>query len=933
MLKNRKKCFIMNKQKNRQKYLASFLFSILLGGMLISGIMTIIGADNFTVSVNSDNYNVINTPISSATTKKWTFMVYIDADNNLESSGIEDLNEMETIGSSKDVNIVVQLDRIGGYDTSNGDWRNTKRYYVRKDSSQSTLGTAVSSLSEQNMGSASTLTNFIDWSQSNYPADNYALILWDHGSGIMWGSGEGGICYDDTSHDDYLTESEVKTAITGKNIDILGMDACLMASTEFWYGLSDEASYFVGSEATEPGDGWPFNTILSWLTSNPNATPYQLSEKITQKYLDSYTPESYYGAVTQSSVDASKMSALVTALNSFANDLSTNIVSNKAALTIVRSNVREFDDEPFIDLYDFATRVGSSIPSVSTKANALKTAITNAVIEEAHSPSLSGSHGLTIYFPETSSGFSNNYKSNSFSVDSTWDEFLLSYYSNNPSTTLDQFEDNDDEASAAIIQPGYYPTLLWDDEDYYNFTAYVDLPIHISIVFTHSTNDDLDITLNGADGNQIDISESVTDNEEISWTPSSTQLVSLFVDNSGTGTSVSYSLSIYIEIDDDSYDDGSGNDDFETATNINGEINSKITDLVAIDDDYYFFNASDDALVIVELEFTAAYGMLTLEVWWEDLEYYNLVASVGDADDDATYKIGTSDDIWTGFYVVVLNYENNTNYNLTVTVDYNADDVYDSSGEDNDYMTDPTVISTEGWIDDLVCIDDDYYNVTMEEGDFLYVEMSFSNDEGDIDLFVLDEDENMLAYSGYWSDMEYIVFYCDQAGDYSLLVYPYEINLNYSLYFNWSRTFNRDIYDGTNNFYDQIDEFPTLTVDEPILDLTAWQDDFFIIDTKRGDTYTVNVTYENYDSTLMLVLYDEGLEEIGYNYTDGTTEVYEFKANYTGQYIMMVWVIQPVESYDILLTTVEGGPNWLLIFFIILIVVIVGIAIYLFMFS
>jgi len=41
----------------------------------------------------------------------WTFMVYLDGDNNLESCGVEDFMEMASVGSNAQVNIVVQFDR------------------------------------------------------------------------------------------------------------------------------------------------------------------------------------------------------------------------------------------------------------------------------------------------------------------------------------------------------------------------------------------------------------------------------------------------------------------------------------------------------------------------------------------------------------------------------------------------------------------------------------------------------------------------------------------------------------------------------------------------------------------------------------------------------------------------------------------------------
>jgi hypothetical protein len=58
--------------------------------------------------------------------KKWTFMVYIDADNNLDPYAELDLKEMESIGSTGDVNIVALVDLL----YVNG----TVMYYISKES-------------------------------------------------------------------------------------------------------------------------------------------------------------------------------------------------------------------------------------------------------------------------------------------------------------------------------------------------------------------------------------------------------------------------------------------------------------------------------------------------------------------------------------------------------------------------------------------------------------------------------------------------------------------------------------------------------------------------------------------------------------------------------------------------------------------------------
>ena len=57
--------------------------------------------------------------------KKWTVMVYLAGDNNLDSAGSGDLAEMKTVGSTRDVSIVAQFDRAGSRGVTN-------RYLLQK---------------------------------------------------------------------------------------------------------------------------------------------------------------------------------------------------------------------------------------------------------------------------------------------------------------------------------------------------------------------------------------------------------------------------------------------------------------------------------------------------------------------------------------------------------------------------------------------------------------------------------------------------------------------------------------------------------------------------------------------------------------------------------------------------------------------------------
>ena len=89
--------------------------------------------------------------VQSAVGADWTVMVYLDGDNDLESAAIEDLNEMEQVGSNSNLNIVVLFDRVSGYNSSNGDWTDTRRGLVTADTDTYTISSSLTTVGEKNM--------------------------------------------------------------------------------------------------------------------------------------------------------------------------------------------------------------------------------------------------------------------------------------------------------------------------------------------------------------------------------------------------------------------------------------------------------------------------------------------------------------------------------------------------------------------------------------------------------------------------------------------------------------------------------------------------------------------------------------------------------------------------------------------------------------
>ena len=404
---------------------------------------------------NIDGYGLLNIQAAIAASASsyeadWLFMVYLDADNNLESAGIDDLNEMEVAGSTDNVKIVVEMDRADRTwddDTSNGNWTDAKRFYITRDTDTAIINSPViADLGEVNMGDLATLQSFIEWAIANYPAKHYALVLWNHGSGWREAAtiAMKSVCIDDQANDE-LTMTELRSALnaanatTGKVLDIIGFDACLMQMVEVAYQVMGSASrplvdIVVGSEETEPGDGWDYAATLTALTANPAMTPSALATQIVNDYV------SFYGTsigVTQSAANLGLVDELATAIDSFAQAMTT-ATGDWSKIRTTRGQAQEYYYVYYIDLYHFAQLVNqdaSISQTVRNAASSVMMAIKNAIIAEGHTTaSLANSHGLSIYYPETLEDYLSDYETSVlFTTDTRWDEFLKAILS--PDTT------------------------------------------------------------------------------------------------------------------------------------------------------------------------------------------------------------------------------------------------------------------------------------------------------------------------------------------------------------------------------------------------------------------------------------------------------------------------------------------------------------------
>ncbi|MBI0581574.1 MAG: pre-peptidase C-terminal domain-containing protein [Methanomassiliicoccales archaeon] len=372
-------------------------------------------------------------------TASWTIMVYMDGDNNLEAQAIEDFLEMSVVGSTDEMNIVVQMDRISGYDSSFGGWTGVNRYLVSQGM-EPTVAEAVLAGGEMNMGAASTLSGFINWGLENYPANHYMLVLWDHG-----GNWEG-VCQDDSSSLDILTPNELATAFAtvrathpGFTFDVIGFDACVMSSLEVYYEIYGYTDYFIASQLNEPGPGWNYAMGLGVLASNPFMNGLSASIYMADAYVESYAtpyPGYYQADVAMTVVDASIIPDIVSCLNTLSTEMIVRMPydHNYYQTAWLDTEMAEGD---YLDLLGYANNLRLTAPTAAVRsyASSLFNATYSSLEYVGYFDVAGGNDagsitGISIYYPGPGY-FDSTYRTSLLDMTAgSWDEMLLSFLSN-----------------------------------------------------------------------------------------------------------------------------------------------------------------------------------------------------------------------------------------------------------------------------------------------------------------------------------------------------------------------------------------------------------------------------------------------------------------------------------------------------------------------
>lgn len=390
----------------------------------------------------------------------WTILTYIQADNNLAYFADYNISHMEQVGSTEKVNILVQWDQPN----NNKTWR----YKIEKGEKVD----AGSLNQEMGVRPVREIIDAMAWAKSNFPARRYALILWNHGNGVLRRNGfnkvspfgwlgvpgfdinkltekERGILYDDSQfsfvdNDGLLQALSGVKSVLGKKLNIIGMDACLMAMTEIAYQIRRCAYYMVGSQDLEPGEGWPYELFLKSLVNNSKQNSRSLASTIVKSYKKFYQ---YDNDCTQSAIKLSRVYLIRRALDRVITRIEScakvNATLTKQLVRNARYQSLEFAIDDYIDLYQFLDKLRLQASNMRSRyrrsklrfstrllnlmryAKRAQSALLSAVVQNGVGSTFSRAKGLSIYYPLRN--VERAYKKMQFCRNSKWVNFISNY--------------------------------------------------------------------------------------------------------------------------------------------------------------------------------------------------------------------------------------------------------------------------------------------------------------------------------------------------------------------------------------------------------------------------------------------------------------------------------------------------------------------------
>lgn len=428
-------------------------------------------------------------------------------------------------------------------------------------------------------------------------------------------------------------------------------------------------------------------------------------------------------------------------------------------------------------------------------------------------------------------------------------------------STIDGYEDNDDDTEATDITSGQ-DSLLSEvdgfasqgDDDWYLVTLPVGAQVlTVEATFTHA-NGDINLEVVDAGLSSLGTATSADDNESLTVDVDplgGDYYIVVTGDNLGNSYDLTWSLLL-----DDNYEE---NDVELDAKDLTGNLGALLSTIDGVgyqyDKDYYSVDLPvNAALLTVELSHNNADGDIDITVFDPS---FGVIGDDFGSDDTKTLTV-TADPAGGVHRILVFGDDMGNSYDLVwsaiIEDDYEENDsdgaAYDLSAQADTRLSEIATLGTQ--------LDEDWYQITTP-ADVISVEVlldSFLDEEGDLNLQVLDSSLVEVALSATENDEESVTFNVDPAGEtFFIRVYGEDTGNTYDLVWSPITTDAYEPNDFVEEAYDLFD-FENVWLSDLEGFATQEEDDWYAIVVSDGSpSLTIECQFVHADGDIDIELY------------------------------------------------------------------------------
>ncbi|MBQ9479492.1 MAG: clostripain [Selenomonadaceae bacterium] len=377
-----------------------------IGTLLVLFLLVIMSGDDESEDPNANVALNDNFAAASESGDNWLIYWYVcgsDLESNYGAASA-DINEMLQSEIPDNVRVLIEAGGSSKWHSAFISPERLNRYLFDSNGLHE-----LDSMPDGDMGSSDTLANFLQFGRDNFDADHRVFIFWDHGGGSAFG-----VCYDERS-ENALRLNDIRSAFdsvfqaseSNPPFELIGFDACLMASYDVANNLHGLTKYMTASEEVEPGNGWEYTGWLNSLGQDPRMSGAALGKAICDTYYsgceDSWTED----MATLSVVDVQKMPQLRQAYDQFGLEALQKSAQNPqkffSQLGRHAKKAENYggntDEQGFFDMVDLADLANRSKNILPNTSQNLINAIDDAVVYSIHGPYRTKGNGISGFYP------------------------------------------------------------------------------------------------------------------------------------------------------------------------------------------------------------------------------------------------------------------------------------------------------------------------------------------------------------------------------------------------------------------------------------------------------------------------------------------------------------------------------------------------------